>query len=522
MTDIRSFFNKNKKKAPPDRDKDDLPGPSRATDDYVSDDDFSTNANESNIPLDSSAVDTAVDTIDTVVPSINDLLLTKDQWIKSDNHKTSNSPHLSRSKMYAKNKKFDHNWLKIYPWLCPIKDGRTIIGVVCQVCRSSTSEFNVKSGGVWVSTPFTNFGKLTEKAKKHEFGTSKQILDCHDPVKFRKEVVDGTRQIPNTDHMKKYLDQVRHSLSIEASIEVANSKDMESLNLNRQAMLMLIAVIHWAVIRHDSPFASVKDTILFNIKIMGCSTLERLLTNERGISMRMIGELIVCIDRIVLLGIYQEMCAGLKSGEVIVFSGMIDNGSKTKKTKEYAGVGVKFSTPSGSTSRVISFKRCERKDGATLCQVLLDCYQEFNDEIALLKRDMGNLFPVKINPLPILDVHNQESLAVDGALISKEKQLNKRILQHNPRCIVTWCCDHRANLVAKDSIEAHQYETLHNVSVKLYELVNSSARVNQLFKQVQVMTGKLSKFCYLMYFSQALKFIHVRYYTTSVVFFNHS
>ena len=159
---------------------------------------------------------------------------------------------------------------------------------------------------------------------------------------------------------------------------------------------------------------------------------------------------------------------------------------------------------------------------ALLCQVLLDCYQEFNDEIALLKRDMGDLFPVKINPLPILDVHNQESLAVDGALISKEKQLNKRILQHNPRCIVTWCCDHRANLVAKDSIEAHQYETLHNVSVKLYELVNSSARVNQLFKQVQVMTGKLSKFCYLMYFSQALKFIHVRYYTTSVVFFNHS
>ena len=79
MTDIRSFFNKNKKKAPPDRDKDDLLGPSRATDDYVSDDDFSTNANESNIPLDSSKVETAVDTIDTVVPSINDLLLTKDQ-----------------------------------------------------------------------------------------------------------------------------------------------------------------------------------------------------------------------------------------------------------------------------------------------------------------------------------------------------------------------------------------------------------------------------------------------------------
>ena len=79
--------------------------------------------------------------------------------------------------------------------------------------------------------------------------------------------------------------------------------------------------------------------------------------------------------------------------------------------------------------------------------------------------------------------------------------------------------DHRANRIAKDSIEAHRYETLHNVIVKLYELVNSSTRLNQLFKQVQVMTGKLSKFCYLMCFSQALKFIHVRYYTTSVAFF---
>ena len=75
------------------------------------------------------------------------------------------------------------------------------------------------------------------------------------------------------------------------------------------------------------------------------------------------------------------MCAGLKSGAVIVFSGMIDNGSKTKKTKDYAGVGVKFSTPSGSTSRVIRFKRWKRKDGATLRQVLLDCYLEFNDEL---------------------------------------------------------------------------------------------------------------------------------------------
>ena len=78
----------------------------------------------------------------------------------------------------------------------------------------------------------------------------------------------------------------------------------------------------------------------------------------------------------------------------------------------------------------------------------------------------------------MLDVKNQEGLAVDGALMSKDKQVNKRIQQHNPKCIPIWCCDHRANLVAKDASTDDNMETLNSVNLKVFDLVNASARIN--------------------------------------------
>ena len=82
-------------------------------------------------------------------------------------------------------------------------------------------------------------------------------------------------------------------------MEVAETRNVKALQFNREAMLILIAVIHRAVLRHHSPFSSVKDTVLFNIQVLGCTKLERLLSGGKGISMRLIGEIIDCIDRIV-------------------------------------------------------------------------------------------------------------------------------------------------------------------------------------------------------------------------------
>ena len=104
------------------------------------------------------------------IPTIHELLLRKEEWMRSDVDIES-STKLSRSKEAAKKKKWDPKWLKTYPWLCPIKDGRKVIGVVCELCRElgrqgkSSRAIEQSSGGVWVTKPFTNFGKLTEKAK---------------------------------------------------------------------------------------------------------------------------------------------------------------------------------------------------------------------------------------------------------------------------------------------------------------------------------------------------------------------
>ena len=54
-----------------------------------------------------------------------------------------------------------------------------------------------------------------------------------------------------------------------------------------------------------------------------------------------IRELTTCVYRLAIFGIYIEMTEDLSGDEIIVFGGMIDLGSKIKKTKEYAGVGVK-------------------------------------------------------------------------------------------------------------------------------------------------------------------------------------
>ena len=73
--------------------------------------------------------------------------------------------------------------------------------------------------------------------------------------------------------------------------------------------------------------------------------------------------------------------------------------------------------------------------------------------------------------------------------MSKDKQLNNRIKQH----IVTWCCDHRANLVAKDTSTEDDMETLNSVNLRLFDFVNASARINDLFKSLQVTTGEVSE-----------------------------
>ena len=43
-------------------------------------------------------------------------------------------------------------------------------------------------------------------------------------------------------------------------------------------------------------------------------------------------------------------------------------------------------------------------------------------------------FPVKVRPLSLLMTQNMNNLGVDGACISKNKMISRRVLEYNPRC----------------------------------------------------------------------------------------
>ena len=87
--------------------------------------------------------------------------------------------------------------------------------VLCELCcelrcQGKSSSATVQSNdGVRVTMPFTNFGKLTERAKMHEFGSSKEVIqNCSDPVKYR-TVVQERRKISDTEHIKEYVTKIQ-------------------------------------------------------------------------------------------------------------------------------------------------------------------------------------------------------------------------------------------------------------------------------------------------------------------------
>ena len=376
---------------------------------------------------------------------------------------------------------------------------KKVVGIVCDVCRSSTAQEDpqylpatTKSKGTFISRPQVRFGSFVEVARSHEFGSAKVVGNV---LKFRKSILEGKTPPPNTLHMRTVLN-IKAKGAQKKNIKQQLTVNSTVRERNFTAMSMLLAQLHRIIKRRDSPFASLKDTVDFNINVLGVEILKCLLNSDgRGISHGSINNMINAIYYLTLLGIYFEMAGHLSPGEKIIFGGMIDMGSKIRKTKEYAGVGAKIISMDYIVTRVIGFVPCATKDGLTLTDKLISCLEKFNSVILTTKNILRDRFPVKLDPLPLLQVQNMNSLGVDGACISKKKMINKRILEYNPRCLANWCGDHRASLVAGDSIKGDQrHKESHNINMKVYELVNASSKFKEQFNVCQINCGDALQF----------------------------
>ena len=161
--------------------------------------------------------------------------------------------------------------------------------------------------------------------------------------------------------------------------------------------MQLCSMLHSTIKRRNAVFSSLKDSVLFCIEVLDCQSLKYLLkSGTKGISNWKIRELITCVYSLAILGIHIKMTEDLSGDEIIVFGGMIDLGSKMKKTKEYAGVGGKYCciTQKVLVTRVIGFQRTASKTGLALIKILQGALNHFNETIKRHKSVLRHLFPV--------------------------------------------------------------------------------------------------------------------------------
>ena len=432
------------------------------------------------------------------IPPVDDILNQYDEW-KIKLPENLNSLHARTKRSWLAG--YSPDWKSSFPWIETVIVDNQVVGVLCSLCRSKPaledSMFRYvqeKSKGKFVTLPFVRFGNFLDAAKAHEFGN--KPVPKYGVRKYRAQIQHGTVDIPQTLHMRVYLNAMARYAATGNDIRQQVVVSNQNLTIHEQALSMFISQLHSIIKRRDSPFSNMKDIVLFNISILQCKQLSCFLRGNKGVSHRLIKDIITAIYYLTLLGIYCEMAAHLRPGEPIIFGGMIDLGSKLKKTKEYAGVAIKIISSNYLVSRVIGFIRCATKDGYTLMQKLIKCFETFNDTIKFILLKIGDdRFPVKVRPLPLLQIENMNSLGIDGACISKNKMINRRVLQYNPRCIVNWCGDHRASLVAGDALKGDKrHNEAHDVSLKLYDLVNASARFSEQFKTCQENTGEFVQF----------------------------
>ena len=74
-----------------------------------------------------------------------------------------------KSRLLKSKRKYSKNWEKDFHWLVYDED---IDGAFCNVCKQVTAQRNTHhTGGVWISKPFRNWKKATEKMRALEKST---------------------------------------------------------------------------------------------------------------------------------------------------------------------------------------------------------------------------------------------------------------------------------------------------------------------------------------------------------------
>ena len=191
------------------------------------------------------------------LPFIEDILKTYNDWKQVPKSKEE-LEKLGGSKQRKWTATYQGHWKKLFPWLQEIKVDGKVVGVVCSVCRNmSSSDYDEycttsinRSKGKFLSVPFVLWGDLVEAAKKHEFGKTKVNVKVSKINELRKDIFRGKVSIPQTTHLKIYLQQktqedaVSKSTTIIDAISRSCSITHSAMKENERVYTQAFAILH--------------------------------------------------------------------------------------------------------------------------------------------------------------------------------------------------------------------------------------------------------------------------------------
>ena len=245
------------------------------------------------------------------------------------------------------NRKFSKKWEKEFSWLEYDVD---VDGAFCQVCKAAYDDSTVQhTGGVWVSQPFRNWKKPTEKMKAHE----KSTLHC--------EAVEAVLLTSEQGSIVQKLHRV-------------STTETER---NRAGMKSLIRCTHFLVchhIAHSSNFTHLVDLVVS----CGAKELEQFL-GSRPKNASYTSRLAV-VDFIEALGTWIEESTLNRLRKTTFFSVMADECTDISIFEELS-VYCRWQEGGIPVESFLEIVPLEKADALTIYTTLVKCLKDKNLQV---------------------------------------------------------------------------------------------------------------------------------------------
>ena len=427
-----------------------------------------------------------------------------------------------------------------------------VLGVLCEFCRKclsrsgpnpAISQLWSRNRGILLNVPRAPpFGGIREIFKGHEFGSKiKGELWKKGPCAVRKLILGKDMDVADlgsssTFHMRSKLEEVT-SKKVDNSNTRPDQLVLKKLVCNQptsyDAIQMLIAMSLKLIKQRVSLRDFLKSEIEF-LRTFGSPEPIKYLhdtLNMHYTSARAVEDIIDSLDLAKHYGVLMDVMANRPPGADPNFGVMLDCGSAVAHFREYCGFDIKVEGKEGfMVCRVLGFPATDKKTGFKLIQVFQELVEDFNKKSSMLEKIFKmagvstDLPPADVEMedgsyrRPILTLKGVDGLGVDGALLSKNLQINQRIQYHNPHCTSIWCACHSGQLSvtrlhAEASKESHPLsdrqvammnvdgQSVHTwidqgvvYTKKIHDIMTASCQVDKIFKDTQISTQEAKQF----------------------------